>query len=51
MLEESPLNPSDGSPDGPNDVPPGYELLGASLEGITRGSFRTLRDGSDDGPP
>ena len=51
MLEESPLNPSDGYTDGPNDGPPGGALLGSSLVGITCGSFRRLLDGSDDGPP
>ena len=51
MLEESPLNPSDGSPDGSNDGPPGGALPGDSLEGITCVSFRRLLDGSNDGPP
>ena len=51
MLEESPLNPSDGSPDGTNYGPPGGALLGASLEGITCVSFRSILDGSDDYPP
>ena len=51
MLEESPMNTSDGSTDGPNDGTPVFELLGASLEGITFGSFRRPLDGSDDGPP
>ena len=51
MLEESPLNPSDGPPDGPNDGPPRGALIGASLEGITCGSFRRILHGSDDGPP
>ena len=51
LLEESPLNLSDVSPDGTNDGPPGGALLGASLEGITCGSLRRLLDGSDDGPP
>ena len=32
MLEESHLNPSDGSTDGPNDVSPGSALLGFLLE-------------------
>ena len=51
MLKESPLNTSDGSPDGPNDGPPGGALIGASLEVITLGSFRRLLDGSYDGTP
>ena len=51
LLEESPLNTSDGSPDSPNDSPPGGAFLGASLEGITCGSFRRLLDGSHDFPP
>ena len=42
MLEESPVNPSDGSSDGTNDVPPVGALIGDSLEGITSGSFRRL---------
>ena len=51
MLEESPLNTSDGSPDGTNDAPPGGALLEASLEVITCGSFTRLLDGYNDGPP
>ena len=51
MLDESPLNPSYGSSDGPNDGPTGGVLLGASLEGITCEYFRRILDGSDDVPP
>ena len=51
MLEKTPLNPSDGSPDGTNDGPPGGALLGALIEEINCGSFRRLLVGSDDGPP
>ena len=45
MLEESPLNTSDGSPNGSNDGPPEGAFLGASLEGITSVSFRRLLGG------
>ena len=51
MIDELPLNTSDGFLDGPNDGPSGFPLLGASLEGITCGYFRILLDGSNDGPP
>ena len=51
LLEESPMNPSYGSPNGPNDGPPGGVFLGASLEVITCGSFRRLLYGYNYGPP
>ena len=51
MLEESPLNLSDGSPYVLNDGPSGGTLLGSSIEIITCGSFRRLLGGSDDVPP
>ena len=45
------MNLSGGSPGGSYYVPPGGALLGASLELITSGSFRSLLDGSNDYPP